>query len=415
MRRGAGQRGSALLIVFVFAAVIAILLYREMPVAVFEAHRQKEELLIDRGNEYKHAIKLFVRKVGTFPPSIEALENTNRMRFLRHKFDDPFTGKADWRMLHAGPGGMIIDSKVNTNKSGVDANGKPVAGNASNSGSNSNTGFGSSSGFGSNSNSSMNAGGSLGANSAFGQGSTFGQASTFGQPSRGFGSNSDNNSDTPEVTVAAAPQRAPAIAANGSASAVLNNDFPIIRGENGQPTGQPTGQLTGQPGESLPVNGAQSPEGAVAPANAAPAGAGNSAQDSQTLMRSMLNSPSNPQTPQRQQPAGRMGTIMSGGIAGVASKASGHSIKLVNDQDNYSLWEFYYDMAKEANAALSAAQGASRIGNTMVNGTPTNPSANTFGSSNGFSLSNSNSNSMAAPGSPPAMGPMGNPPTAPNQ
>ena len=87
------QRGSALLIVFVFAAIVGILLYREMPVVVFEAHRQKEELLIDRGNEYKHAIRLYVRKVGTFPPSIEALENTNRMRFLRHKFDDPFTGK----------------------------------------------------------------------------------------------------------------------------------------------------------------------------------------------------------------------------------------------------------------------------------------------------------------------------------
>jgi len=133
------QRGSALLIVFVFAAIVGILLYREMPVVVFEAHRQKEELLIDRGNEYKHAIRLYVRKVGTFPPSIEALENTNRMRFLRHKFDDPFTGKYDWRFLHAGPGGMIIDSKVKTVNSKLDANGKPVAGNA-NAAASSNTG-----------------------------------------------------------------------------------------------------------------------------------------------------------------------------------------------------------------------------------------------------------------------------------
>ena len=49
-----GERGSALLIVFVFAAAVAIMLYMEMPVAVFEAQREKEQLLIDLGNEYAH-------------------------------------------------------------------------------------------------------------------------------------------------------------------------------------------------------------------------------------------------------------------------------------------------------------------------------------------------------------------------
>ena len=402
MRRTAGQRGSALLIVFVFAAVIAILLYREMPVAVFEAHRQKEELLIDRGNEYKHAIKLFVRKTGAFPPSIEALENTNRMRFLRHKFDDPFTGKDDWRMLHAGPGGMIVDSKVNTNKNGVDANGKPLATNPGTSGSNSNSGFG---GFGSTNNPNGNSG-----NNATGN-------SIFGQKSSGFASNSDNSSDTPEMTVAAVPQRAPAIAANGSSAAAPNNDLPALPSESAQ---------------SIPA-----PQGPVVPADSAgggatPAAATGNPQDPQTVMRSMLNSPQNPQTPPRQQPSSStMGTIMSGGIAGVASRASGHSIKLVNDQDNYSLWEFYYDMTKEANTALAAAQGRGGI-------TPANPSANGFGQSNGlgqsngfgqpngfgqsngFSLSNnnsnSNSNSMSGPGAAPATGsPMANPQASPNQ
>jgi hypothetical protein len=125
-----------------------------------------------------------------------------------------------------------------------------------------------------------------------------------------------------------------------------------------------------------------------------------------------------------------MGTITTGGgIAGVASKASGHSIKLVNDQDNYSLWEFYYDMTKEANTALAAAQGRGGA-------TPANPSGNGFGQSsgigqsngfgqsngigqsNGFSLSNnnSNSNSMSGPGPTPGIGtPMGSPQTPPNQ
>jgi type II secretory pathway pseudopilin PulG len=381
------QRGSALLIVFVFAAVIAIMLYREMPIAVFEAHRQKEELLIDRGNEYKHAIRLYVRKVGTFPPSIEALENTNRMRFLRHKFDDPLTGKDDWRILHAGPGGMIVDSKVKTNNK-LDANGKPVSGN---SGSNSSTGFGQTSSFGQ-------------------QSSSFGQSSSTG--SSMFGNNSDNNSTTPEVTVAPVPQRAPAVAANGSSKTVASNDLP---------------------GDSLlPGSGVHSPEGAVAPADtvadaSAPATGApqNSGQDAQGIMRSMLNATPNPQTPQGQRPqsSNRMGSIMSGGIAGVASKASGHSIKLVNDQDNYSLWEFYYDMTKEANAAMAAAQNAgSRMGNNGVTNQPSNtfgPSS-TFGPSNnsnsasGFSLSNDNSNS--GPGATPARGMQPqNPQPFPNQ
>lgn len=110
---------------------------------------------------------------------------------------------------------------------------------------------------------------------------------------------------------------------------------------------------------------------------------------------------------------------MSGGIAGVASKASGHSIKLVNDQDNYSLWEFYFDMRKEANAAFAAAQNrGSQMG---PNGTtnPANPSTNTFGSSRGFSLSNnsssgfslSNNNSGSTPNNTPAQ----NPQPFPNQ
>src|SRR6185503_11937250 len=102
---------------------------------------------------------------------------TNRMRFLRHKFEDPLTGKDDWRILHAGPGGMIIDSKVKTDNK-LDANGKPVPANA-----NSNQTAGAFSGFGSNSGSSFgnNSGSSFGNNS----GSSFGSNS-----GSSFGSNS---------------------------------------------------------------------------------------------------------------------------------------------------------------------------------------------------------------------------------
>src|ERR1700740_814584 len=98
------ERGSALLIVFLFAAVLAISLYIEMPSVAFEAKRAKEQLLIDRGTEYAHAVKLFYRKFRSYPASINALENTNRMRFLRHRFKDPITGEENWRLLPARPG-----------------------------------------------------------------------------------------------------------------------------------------------------------------------------------------------------------------------------------------------------------------------------------------------------------------------
>ena len=47
-----------------------------------------------------------------------------------------------------------------------------------------------------------------------------------------------------------------------------------------------------------------------------------------------------------------------GGIAGVASISAGPTIKSVNDQRDRSLWEFVFDMRKEALAAMQAAMAA---------------------------------------------------------
>src|SRR4051794_37265160 len=269
--KSTGERGSALLIVFVFAAAVAIMLYMEMPVAVFEAQRNKEQLLIDRGNEYAQAAKLYYRKIRQYPPTIDAMENTNRMRFLRKRFKDPFTGKDDWRLLHAAPNGMLTDSKVNpvnnvtgAGNSPLNANNKnissysPFGNSNSNSGfgnsnsnsgfgnSNSNSGFGNSnsnSGFGnSNSNSGFgnsnsNSGfGNSNSNSGFGNSNSnsgFGGFNSSSSPSGFGGFNSGGSSSTgagaAEVVVPAIPQRPPAIAANSAAN-----------GEGNGPTGQET-------------------------------------------------------------------------------------------------------------------------------------------------------------------------------
>ncbi|MGO9097090.1 MAG: hypothetical protein ACLQGV_17940 [Bryobacteraceae bacterium] len=102
--------GFALLLVFVMAAAVGIMLWLELPRVSYEAERIREQTLIQRGEEYKHAIKLFYRRFQRYPPSLDALENTNNIRFLRRRYKDPMTGKDEWRLIHAGPGGIFTDS-----------------------------------------------------------------------------------------------------------------------------------------------------------------------------------------------------------------------------------------------------------------------------------------------------------------
>jgi len=105
-----GEAGFAMLLVFAMAAAVGILLYTELPRVAFEAQRAREQLLIDRGEQYQRAIQLYFRKTRQFPANLDQLENTNRFRFLRHRYRDPITGKDEWRLIHIGPGGMLTDS-----------------------------------------------------------------------------------------------------------------------------------------------------------------------------------------------------------------------------------------------------------------------------------------------------------------
>ena len=105
------ESGYAMLLVFLMAALIAIALYSELPRVAFEAQRTKEQLLIERGEQYKRAIQLFVRKMSRYPATIEELENTNNVRFLRKRYIDPMTGKDKWRLIHIN-GGVLTDSIV---------------------------------------------------------------------------------------------------------------------------------------------------------------------------------------------------------------------------------------------------------------------------------------------------------------
>lgn len=115
-RRPNPQAGFAVLFIASMAAVVAILLFMAIPRVAFEAQRDKEQLLIDRGEQYSRAIQLYVRKFNRFPPDFDALDNTQNLRFLRQHYKDPMTGKDDWRIIHVGPGGVFTDSLVYNKK-----------------------------------------------------------------------------------------------------------------------------------------------------------------------------------------------------------------------------------------------------------------------------------------------------------
>lgn len=380
------EQGSALLIVFVFAAMIAIALYMEMPVAVFEAKRQKEQLLIDRGEEYAHAVRLFVRKTGHYPTSIDQLEDTNRMRFLRHRFKDPFTGKDDWRLLHAGPGGILIDSKVKSNN----PLGTPGAAQG-------NSGFASNSGFGSSSGSLFGANSGFATNSGFGSNTRSGNAgssSTSGFDTSGSFAASSNSA--PEVVVPQVPQRPPEVPANtapGGGAAIAN------------PADQdPTKSLLASQTASGQGTGALPDAGGQLGANATAVGQPNATSGPAQAAAGV--NPGVAAVPQRQAFGNlgttRMGALQSGGLAGVASKAGGKTIKVINDQTDYSLWEFYYDPTKDR---TQGTPGAGPGGMQPQNGAAPRNGAGGFGSSSGITTSFSSGTTTTAPQNPAPQNP----------
>lgn len=110
--RRSAERGFVLLLVFAMAAGIAIMLYLEMPRIAFQHQRNKEAMLVDRGEQYKRALELYVKKYNKFPQTIDELEKPDNIRLLRRRYKDPMTGKDEWRLIHIDNSGQYIDSLI---------------------------------------------------------------------------------------------------------------------------------------------------------------------------------------------------------------------------------------------------------------------------------------------------------------
>jgi type II secretory pathway pseudopilin PulG len=111
-RRRRRDSGAMLLAVLFMMAIMVIVAMAMAPSFVMQMKRDREEEMIHRGTEYARAVKKFYKKFGRYPASLEQLENTNQIRFLRKRYKDPLTKEGDWKLLHYGDIALIIGANV---------------------------------------------------------------------------------------------------------------------------------------------------------------------------------------------------------------------------------------------------------------------------------------------------------------
>jgi hypothetical protein len=317
------------------AATIAVMLYVELPRVAFEKQRDREQVLIEHVEQYKRAIQLYFRKLKNYPPSIEALENTNNVRFLRRRYPDPLTGKDEWRLIHVGPGGVFIDSLTQKPKTGDKA------------AANLNTFITEAAAIGS----------ALPDNQR-------GVAGPPRRPSEGVQPQTGGDAGGVPGQMPGDPAQQglvpgqPGVSqGQGSLSAAPTmpgfpggaNFPPGLPGGGGQPTGDPS-----QPADPYSP-GVLSNQQGINPAD---------------LIGNLLRQPR--PTPAPTAPGGPtgmtgagLGTI-TGGIAGVASKVERQSIKVYSERHKYNEWEFIYDFSKDRTGGGRAAGGALGAGDPRL-------------------------------------------------
>ena len=78
-----------------------------------EGQREKEKEMIWRGKQYARGIKLYYRKLGRFPTSVDDLTKpkVGSLRFMRQAYKDPMNAQdGSWRLIYVGPAGQLIGS-----------------------------------------------------------------------------------------------------------------------------------------------------------------------------------------------------------------------------------------------------------------------------------------------------------------
>ena len=110
------EAGYALLMVIFVGALMLVAVAAAAPNILTQGVREKEEEMIWRGKQYARAVKLYYRKNGRFPASIDDLvEKRTTLRYLRQAYKDPMNRQdGTWRLIYVSPGGQLIGSVTRT-------------------------------------------------------------------------------------------------------------------------------------------------------------------------------------------------------------------------------------------------------------------------------------------------------------
>jgi hypothetical protein len=427
--KGNPESGFALLFIYAMAATVAIMLFMELPRVAFEAQRDKEQLLIDRGEQYSRAVNLYVRKFNKYPADFDALQNTQNLRFLRRKYIDPMTGKDDWRIIHVGPGGVFTDSlvygKKKDDKQQADQQNfitemQQTGGNQVDPTQSVN--------IGTRQRPSDQPGATGDPNNQNnpGQLPPLPQFDANGQPIQNAPGGVAGQQVIPQPAIPGQFQpgangfpTTPGQPFSGPPPFPGQQPFPGMPGQAGGAPGQPGGQqgfpqvngpptaagnlinqllTTPRPGGLNGLGGVQ--QGAVDP-NAI---SNQNANGFGTTATSSLSSPTGAT------PAPAAGQTIGGGIAGVASKLEQDGIKIYKEQKSYHKWEFVYDITKDpARSGGTVPQAAPPPGTPIGGGTPGAPIGAQPGAQPSSLLGTAGANGIPSPSG----GGLPNPPQTP--
>ncbi len=114
--RAAGKRsegGYALLLVIFLVTLVLVTVIAASPNILTEGKREKEKEMIWRGKQYTRGVKLYYRKMGRFPTSLDDLTKpkVGSLRFMRQAYKDPMNKEdGTWRFIYVGAAGQLIGS-----------------------------------------------------------------------------------------------------------------------------------------------------------------------------------------------------------------------------------------------------------------------------------------------------------------
>lgn len=304
-RRQSDGQDEGYMLLAVVVAVFVVLLFLSIAapqMAIALKHDQEVETK-HRADQYVRAIRLYYRKLHSYPVSLDILsQKTNGQRFLRQKYLDPLTGKSDWRLILVGQNKTKVKGLFGQDLPGLSDGGLGSASGMQSGAGQNGAGNNSGSAFG-NSGGSSSFGGPGGSN-----GSSFGSSSGVGGSSFGgssFGGSSSGGSSS-----------------FGGSSGAL--------GGNGSGT-------TNQSGTANPAGGSSTGPGAT------PGSPGSSADDN-----------------------GIDGKLGTGPIMGVGVPKDGEALLTVNEKTNYKDWEFLYDPRTETNVAAGIGSGGLGTGSGLA-------------------------------------------------